>query len=85
MALLIYVSTNYVETVKQLDINRYVKLSLWSRGNASECNATGPARDRCPALARIFILGFCFVDVVFYLFVQHYLSRRFAMPFAMLI
>ena len=39
LALFIYVSTHYVETVKKLDLNRYVQLSRWSRGNASECGA----------------------------------------------
>ena len=43
--LFIYVFTHYVETVKWFDFNRYIQLSQWSRGNASDCDASGTGFD----------------------------------------
>ena len=34
--LVCYVSTQYVETVKELDFNRYVQLTWWPRGNTPD-------------------------------------------------
>ena len=60
----VYVSTNYVETIKKLDSNRYVQLSRWSRVNATECGARGFVSES--RLWQGFVcLLFCFVVVWF--------------------
>jgi len=59
--------------------NRYVQFSLWSRGNATDCGARGPG-----VIYGKEFYGFLFV--VFYIFSKtHYLSRNFAIIFALLI
>ena len=41
-ALFVYVSTDYAEPVKLLEFIRYVQLTRWSRGHASDWGARGP-------------------------------------------
>jgi len=86
LALFIYVSTHFVETVKWLDYNRYSQLTWWCSGNASALGARGPGFN--PWLQQGFLcLIFCFVAVMFLLFYPktHYLSQKFAILFTMLI
>ena len=65
-----------VDTVKQLNCNRNVQLTLWCRGNTSDCGASG--QELC--------LLFCFIVVVCLHFVQNTLFvMNFAISFAMLI
>jgi len=68
-ALIIYVSTNCVETVKCLDYNRNYQLTRWCSGNASTLNVRGSGFNS--RLQQVFLcLIFCFV-VVFLLCVQN--------------
>ena len=61
VALFIYVSTHYVETVKWLDYNRYCQLTQWCSGNASGLGARGPWFN--PRLRQGFLcLIFCTVN-----------------------
>ena len=85
LALFIYVSTHCVEKVKWLDYNRYSQLTRWCSGNASGLVARGLGFNS--QLRQGFLcLIFCFVVVVILLFVKtHYLSKKFAIPFTILI
>ena len=77
-ALYIDVSTHCIETVNQLDYNRYLEMTRWSRGYASELGARGPGINSWLWQGVLYLI-FCFVVVVFYL------SRNFAIPYAILI
>ena len=85
-ALFVYVSIYCVETVKQLDYNRYSQLTRWCSGNASALGARGFGLN--PRLRRGFLcLIFGFVVVVFLLFCPktHYLSQKFAISLTIII
>jgi len=70
LALFVYVSTHCDETVKWLDYNRYSQLTQWCSGNASAVGARSPGFN--PRLRQgLLCLIFCFVVVVFLLFVQN--------------
>ena len=72
LALFIYVSTHCVKTVKWLDYNRYSQLTRWWNGNASALGARCPVFN--PRLRQGFLcLIFCFIVVVFLLFVQKHI------------
>jgi len=84
LALLVYVSTHCVETVKWLDYNRYPQLTRWCSGNASALGARGPGLN--PWLRQGFLcLNFCFVVVVLLFFVQkhiiYYKSLQFLLQY----
>ena len=85
LALFFYVSTYCVKTVKWLDYYLYPLLTRWCSGLRICFSARGPGFN--PRIRQGFLcLIFCFVVVVILLFVKtHYLSKKFAIPFTMLI
>jgi len=87
LALVIYVSTHCVETVKlSLTTINNSQLTWWCSGNTSDLGASGPGFN--PRLRQGFLcLIFCFVVVVFLIFCPktQYLSQKLAISFAMLI
>jgi len=80
LALFVYVSTHCVETVKWLDYDRYSQLTRWCSGNASALGARGPGFN--PPLRQGFLcLLFCFVVVVFLLFVSKHITYHKSLQF----
>jgi len=64
--------THCAETVKWLDYNPYSQLTRWCSGNASALGAKGPGFNS--RLRQGFLgLIFCFVVVVFLLFVHKHI------------
>jgi len=71
-ALFIYISTYCVETVKQLDYNRYSHLTRRFSGKTAALSARGPGFNFWLWLGFLSLI-FCFVVVVFLLFVKKHI------------
>jgi len=81
VASFVYVSTHYVETVKEIDCNRYVQLTWWPRGYASDCSARASAFDS--QIWQGFLWVFC---CYYFTFCQKYIIYTIiCKPFALLI